>query len=293
MDARRCLTFILLLLMTSAVQASSAGGKIEMLVEALSSVHHQTRAALIVQRYRELYPAGIAERATARYLRSRFEAAEVAAFYSHDSSLADELLQLHVALANRGASTPGDAQAVLGTLILVRKLEDARIFGSAEGIDQARQLPVLERAAPAGGDSPSLLRISGGVLLEEPVDLASGTRVVVVANPACYFSQRADAAIANDGPLAEELQRSALWIVPPSRDLQLDTLRAWNDAHPRQRMFMVYRTIQWSFVDDWSTPVFYVLDDGKLAAKITGWPDDNRSLELLRAALKIDQRPGQ
>ena len=42
------------------------------------------------------------------------------------------------------------------------------------------------------------------------------------------------------------------------------------------------------FIDRWGTPNFYVLKDGQVQERLTGWPDDSQLDELVRLIESVD-----
>lgn len=41
-------------------------------------------------------------------------------------------------------------------------------------------------------------------------------------------------------------------------------------------MVFAYDLGEWPMIDDWATPIFYFLRDGRLVAKVIGWPRGGR-----------------
>ena len=77
----------------------------------------------------------------------------------------------------------------------------------------------------------------------------------------------------------------------PARIAQVTTqewgqelIRAWNTAHPSSRHVLVDRPLAWTFVQNWNTPQFLFLVDGKLVEHVEGWPDDGQKVALMKAA---------
>ncbi|HEX6927751.1 MAG TPA: hypothetical protein VF267_00775, partial [Gammaproteobacteria bacterium] len=66
----------------------------------------------------------------------------------------------------------------------------------------------------------------------------------------------------------------------------LEPVLDWNRNTRSIEMNIVYRDLDWPVAFDLaSTPVFHVLQDGEMQAKIIGWPDDAQG-ERLKAVLR-------
>lgn len=59
---------------------------------------------------------------------------------------------------------------------------------------------------------------------------------------------------------------------------------------PRLPIAFSARREDWPFVDDWSSPTFYFLRQGKLVAKVTGWPKEGRRAEFSAALHQLGLR---
>jgi hypothetical protein len=88
-------------------------------------------------------------------------------------------------------------------------------------------------------------------------------------------------AFARDEILATVLDRT-IWLAPVELRLHLGVIRNWNEAHPETRVVIARLRSDWPVVDERSTPVFYVLDDGRLLGKVAGWPAGGNRQSLLQ-----------
>lgn len=125
-------------------------------------------------------------------------------------------------------------------------------------------------------DSRTLERRSLGI--EE------GIALIIVSHPQCGFSRAAIRALESDPVLAQSLPKRRHYVAPTFGGLRLDTIRAWNTAHPSSRHVLVDRPLAWTFVQSWNTPQFLFLVDGKLVEQVEGWPDDGQKVALMKAA---------
>lgn len=141
--------------------------------------------------------------------------------------------------------------------------------------------PILWRPAPGASDAAPVLE-------RHSADVRRDAQVIVVANPFCHFAQAAVAALDGDRELGPLLAARSTWLTPQDGFFAVDDAVAWNRAHPRLPIAFSARREDWPFVDDWSSPTFYFLRQGKLVAKVTGWPTRGPAVgrrDEVRAAL--------
>src|SRR5690606_13700951 len=108
-----------------------------------------------------------------------------------------------------------------------------------------------------------LLADDGRVRLEN-VDLDNGEFVLVVADPACHFTQDAVVAIQDDRELREYFAGNSVWLAPDGLELRLDGVTKWNRALPQYRLALVTDIRDWKDIDYWNTPTFYFYEEGKV-----------------------------
>lgn len=283
MILRRILLFAMLL-SGAAFSQQRPAAMLEALSQVSRNVPEMTRAGLIREKYRFLFPRREYKALSDAALRERFDAAEVAAFYSYDKDIVQEMADLLAELKVRKAAKSSDFQAMVGSFILTRQFDRAKALQST--LEDARGLSV-----PQVVDAPTLDRARPSVLLVEERKLIRknpelGTAyVVIVAHPLCHFTQNASKAISSDPRLGAELGTHALWLVPPERGLRMSLFEEWNAAHPNQQMMLAYDVAEWPQIASWSTPTFYFFRNGKLVEKVVGWPSDGSNLEVLRKAV--------
>lgn len=251
-----------------------------------------TDATESLQRYQQSFPEPLLDAGalTNVQLAERYEAAHEACFYTADPGLARDLFTTVGALQSRNLATPKQWVDTYECLLSARLTEEAAQVHAARHGDQLGDLPTFAPEPQIGAGTPSIWRVDAaeGALRREAVDLR-GTRLVIVAHPNCGFSQRAVSAMTADASL-RQLARAALWIAPGSGPFAWDNVRDWNSAHPDAALAYAWRERDWPMIEDWATPAFYFLRDGKVEQHIQGWPEEGRSAELRQAAAKLGKQ---
>lgn len=224
--------------------------------------------------------------------RFRLRAATYVGAYLNDAQHFEAFSVAFHAAEALGVANKEDREAMFKALIGLRRFEDAREY-LAKYPDLAVESPVpavLEADARASGPMAYAIADKGTTLAPMPYDLGSGTRLVVITHPLCAFSRRAMEALAGDDGLSS-LLGPIIWLTPVDQTLNLSTLSEWNEAHPQMPMVIAKSRADWPFVDQWATPVFYVLKDGALTGKLVGWPaEGNRQalMALLARSMSAD-----
>lgn len=111
--------------------------------------------------------------------------------------------------------------------------------------------------------------------------------MIAVGYPLCRYSARAAADISKDGRMWVLLQPHIKWLAPQSRNFDLDVLHEWNRKNPHAELSMVYKESEWPEIPGWATPNFYFFKDGKLLARVEGWPQEGRKDEMVAAMAKV------
>jgi hypothetical protein len=282
---RPLLLFVLFLMPMHGAAAETADELLG-LADTLATVHHQTRADLIRARYGALHRDARPSRSSRDDLLEAFKAADIATFYSHDPAIALELRGIYERLREHGIADPSHAESVLGSLVLTRELKAARAFNKEAMVVPEESLIWLAHAPASGADRRVILDVAGAELVSREVDVSTGLRLLVVAHPGCGYSRKAADAIQADDMLREIFERHAVWIAPPTREPTNASIIKWNLKRPKQRLSVAYRASDWPLIDDWSTPMFYLLRDGQLVDTVAGWPADGTTQEQLRALLR-------
>lgn len=259
--------------------------ELESLASVTENLPQSVRAGMIVGKYRSFYPKIEFASYGAIELRVRFDAADVAEFYSHDEVIAAELLAMYKILFNKGLATSDDHDAVIGAQVLSRSFESIADIPSISSVQGALAVPVIESKVMSEEEKWQILTVDSRGLTREVREIEGGDAVVIVSSPLCGFSKAASDAIEHDAALTEFFTKYGLWLVPPMRQLHVDRVALWNKLHPTQVMALAYKTKNWPIIDDWSTPIFYFVRNGIVVDKVVGWPKDGRNTPLLRAAI--------
>ena len=224
-------------------------------------------------------------------LEELFQAANRVVFYAHGPAHAVLLQRTAQSLETRSKLTDEHRRDLYRAWVVTRQFDNANALARAHPGLQLQALPPVPTA-----DAPG----AGRVVVWRPADDAEAlsaqvveqdvpTHVVVLSHPRCGFSQRAIAAIEADPVLSARLGH-ALWLAPPNGSLDLRDVQAWNRAHPGARLSYAVAMGDWPQFDNWATPVFYFMREGRVVATVTGWPRAGRARELHDAFALMDAR---
>ena len=112
------------------------------------------------------------------------------------------------------------------------------------------------------------------------IDLHGPLHIVVIAG--CHFSESAARAIHADSELRDVFARHATWLAAPAQPLA--DVADWNREFPDMPMQVAWTTGEWSMLDDWAMPTYYVFRDGHETAQFQGWSGvETLKRELRRA----------
>lgn len=120
----------------------------------------------------------------------------------------------------------------------------------------------------------------GNGLRREARLLDQGLHIVVVAS--CHFSQDAARAIEADDRMAALFHKHGIWLA--SADESFGNVANWNSEFPSQPIHIAWSDDEWSMLDSWAMPTFYVFRDGENIAQWAGWPADT-GMQTLREQL--------
>ncbi len=221
-------------------------------------------------------------------LRSLWRLNDFLGFLTRDA----RFVEAQAAVLSEWARRPGGDDAkhwarLHANWVAVRRLAEARRLAQTRPDLDVEAIPsTLERALEANALANALAIDDGQrALIEQRLDLVRGRRLVVVADVACAFSRRAATEIQAVPELAARLARDAIWVAPPAPLRFADTL-AWNRNFPSSRLAYLVPGPDWAFVDEWSTPKFFFLQDGKVVQTLKGWPEGPEGLARLMEALR-------
>lgn len=224
-------------------------------------------------------------------LRTLYDAAYLAAFYSRASSSAEIMQRALAELQQRKIAPPAAADDMIAVLVAARLFVQAQAYYESHRGEITQVPPAFKDLdlAPAG---TTYLEISadGTTLQRREFRWNKGPQVLVIGAPGCHFSRQATQAIEDDAPLAALMQRHAAWMLPQQIVRDVPALAAWNREHPLARLGMIYRQEEWNFLQSPATPYFYFFRDGELIESFSGWPGAQQKQRIVSAlrAIGID-----
>ena len=195
-------------------------------------------------------------------------------------------------LARRGRASELEIEDVHRSLLAARRWQEAsRIAADHPGV-KLEAIPAHIEAGDESAPGAHYWRYdpAGDRLTRFPFTAGTGVMLVVVSHPGCQFSQRAIAALENDPALDAALPARRIFVAPSFGSLQLGRIGHWNAAHPSSPHVLVDRPQDWDFVQQWSTPQFLFLVDGKVVASVEGWPEEGQAEALRQAARQAAAR---
>lgn len=221
--------------------------------------------------------------ASAPDLRLLARAAHVALDADPDGRAADDLGRVLDAMQSRGMADDAAFLPLYEARVTTRHFDAARRLALAHPGMTVAALPALETAPTAAGQ-PTALTVSadGRHMTRESIDLDVPLRVVVVA--ACHFSEDAARAIASDPRLDALFRQHAVWLAADATSPA--DAAAWNRAFPTQPIHIAWRQREWSMLDSWAMPTYYVFRQGREVARWHGWLGlDTLGSELAKAGV--------
>lgn len=215
-------------------------------------------------------------------LRALMLAGQLAAFYSHEDDILNNVLADLRLLEHRGDAKITDFRAAYGLLIANRRFDEARLFLDAHAELDGRAPPRLLGLRAAHADSAAEMRVgeAEGTLEWVPVDVEALPRILVIAHPSCHFTQNAAEAIESDPALNALFTAHAKWLAPQDTTTDFSVFTRWNAEHPDMPITVAYRSAGFPMIDNWSTPTFYFIDHGRVVSQVTGWPRGGQREEI-------------
>lgn len=244
------------------------------------------RGPRIAARYLDDVPPPPMDTSTidAAHVRSGFDLALEAAFYSKDVTVVARMRDWFDLLERSGAVRADDREYMHRMYVTVRDFAAAEAFAALHPDDVLPSVPTLDSSLPDG--VMAVMRVQGisTASLHEAVAPGPGVQVVVVAHPLCGFSQLAVEALEKDDALGRRILARARFVAPQDGQLSLRAFADWNSSHPEAITDIAWKERDWSHVPDWSsTPTFFFYRDGTLTGRVTGWPQEGRMAELADA----------
>ncbi|GGY24921.1 hypothetical protein GCM10008098_18200 [Rhodanobacter panaciterrae] len=143
-------------------------------------------------------------------------------------------------------------------------------------------VPAFHKPASLPREQPTALTVNArdDTMSRQAFDLSAPLRIVVVAS--CHFSQDAARAIEADAQLRPIFASDAIWLA--SQNEYFSSVADWNREFPDQPIHIAWQNSEWSMLDSWAMPTFYVFRHGRLVKKFSGWFDVKTLKHSLREA---------
>ena len=216
-----------------------------------------------------------------------FQAASFVAFYSMRVGDVARMERLLGVLNDRKLAQPRHYADMYGALLSIRSFDRARTLLDAHPGLAVAPLPtvVMESAEGAAGTVWRYSQDQAAITLTRAT-LSPHVQVIVIAHPLCHFTQDAARSITSDPQLRAALD-GALWLAPQSWSLDVSAIQDWNRKYPTMQIYTVNRRSDWPSLENWGTPTFYFLRDGKVVETVVGWPREGRSAQVLGASRRM------
>lgn len=215
-------------------------------------------------------------------LRLLKRASEDAVFYvpspTHVVQLQSDLAEMQ----RRNMVEDKDYLRLHQALVASRDFDAANaLAGSHPGMDVGI-VPTFHKPASLPREQPTALTVNAknGTMTRQAFDLSAPLRIVVVAS--CHFSQDAVRAIEADAQLRPIFASDAIWLA--SQNEYFSSVTDWNREFPDQLIHIAWQNREWSMLDSWAMPTFYVFRHGRLVKKFSGWFDIGTLKQSLRDA---------
>ncbi|MBN8895188.1 MAG: hypothetical protein J0I71_10195 [Rhodanobacter sp.] len=254
------------------------------LQETIPSPSPAERSTWVERRYDRLFgDAQAPERlrlASHTDLRLLKRAAEAVVFHApsptHIAQLRMDLAEMH----RRGMASDKDYARLHQALITGRDFDAANTLARHHPEMGIPVIPTFRRAASPPPGQPTALTVDArtGTMARQSFDLSAPLRIVVVAS--CHFSRDAARAIRADAQLRSLFAGNAIWLA--SQNEQLDAVSDWNREFPDQPIHIAWHDSEWSMLDSWAMPTFYLFRHGQLVTKFSGWKDVDTLKQSLR-----------
>lgn len=177
--------------------------------------------------------------------------------------------------------------------LTIRDFDEARVFRRKHpqhGLPAPP--PIIPMSSIPPDDARTVLAFlnSGLALQRETVNIDTGAKVIVIADPQCHFFRDAVDAIDSDQRLSEAMNKAAIWLTTPFKSLTDGAVFDWNQREPAYAFRYVEYKSDWPEMNAWGSPTFYFFRDGRLMKKVAGWAMNEREheeqMEALRAGLR-------
>ena len=244
------------------------------------------RAALVSHHYDRLFASyQVPERLRSVSdpdLRLLKRAVDEAAFHApsetHEAHLQMDLAELQ----RRNMVVDGDYASLYQALLASRQFARAAALARQHPDMKAEPIPTLRKknSLPRGWPTALTVNAQNRTMTRQAFDLSAPWRIVVVAS--CHFSQDAARAIEADAQLGPVFTHHAIWLA--AQNESFSAIVDWNRKFPDQPIHVAWQDSEWSMLDSWTMPTFYVFRHGQLVKRFTGWHDVKTLKQSLREA---------
>jgi hypothetical protein len=250
-------------------------------------------APAVLQRYHQLFgnrlnPATLSAEPSGNLV-VLFDAASLGANDNPASSATDDMLQLHHELTARAIDTRRTLDdAMLYALLAARRFAKAQTFAAMRPDLAEMAIPqVVDSLGPAfAGRSAFAYDARHNTLTRVAMPGRPGTELVMVVGAGCHHSTNALQALQADPELQGRLLQVHLVLVTaPNAPIETRLISEWNAANPSMPIHAPYSAAQWKGIDVTGVPSFYLLRNGKVVDRHTGWSDNGKAnlLKLIGA----------
>lgn|GEM_PF-799534 len=208
-------------------------------------------------------------------------ATHVAAVASKQPRYSDIALRIGMQLRAQGAVQPADIRA--GALIAMISRDGASLTPSSPWAPAFNGAP-MPTLPETRRDFEYWTLAADAASYRTAIADTAALRIVVIAHPACGFTRAVADAARADPELGRMLSGTgALWLSPQDGTLDPRIFTDWGARHPDLPIRIVARQSGFPEFGYWGTPTFYILRDGKVAARVVGWPAGGNKAALHKA----------
>jgi hypothetical protein len=213
-------------------------------------------------------------------LRLLKRAVDEALFHAPDETHAAQLQMDLAELQRRNMIDDRDYASLYRAMLAGRQFAEATALARQHTDMKVEAVPTLRKndGLPQGWPTALTVDAQGGTMIRQAFDLSAPLRIVVVAS--CHFSQDAARAIEADAQLRPVFAGHAIWLA--AQNESLDAAIDWNREFPDQPIHVAWQDSEWSMLDSWAMPTFYIFRHGQLVKKFSGWQDVNALKQSLR-----------
>lgn len=251
--------------------------------------NERVRLMMLARRYDQLFgnyfKASALQAVSSVDLRLLKRAVEHIVFFVPTSKYCTQLQSVLIEMSHRKMDDDSDYARLYDALVAARRLSDANTLAQEHSDLHVTPTPALAVGPAIPDHVPTALDIRDhSAMTRIPIDLSGPLRIVVVA--ACHFSQDAAAAIEQDEVLRPVFSRNAIWLA--SEQESFDEVINWNVRFPDLHIRVAWHNKEWSMLDSWMMPTFYVFRYGKLVGKHAGWSNIKDLEQFLRSAAALN-----